>query len=455
MDNVLDNLEIVNQLFEKKHFKKALKLLSNLKEKFPDEKKIDISLAILYRETHEYKKSIIHISNCINSEAPKDFVENFISDVFLKILNLTFDPVKIKIYLELLNNLIKKNLNNLQLIFYRSQFFYRLNKFKRALHDLEFCRENEVNEDKLIAINWNLSLIYLKIGQIKKGYEFYEARFKVAFLKSNYEGYKNVYWEKHTNLADKKIFVYFEQGYGDTIQYVRFLNDLVLRKAKIFFLCQKSLFSLIQNSFPKVTLVRDFSNKYDYVIPLLSLPKLLDYDNFFKLSSAKYLKAESQSRLKLNYKANNNKINIGLCWKGNPKHQNDINRSFDIKILQNILKDQRFVFHSLMNTHSDDELIFISNNSNLLNHSNNLIDFNYTASLINTLDGVISVDTSIAHLAGALGVNTKLILPIINSDFRWHLRSTKSCWYKSIKIYRQSPYKPLNNILNEALLDFI
>lgn len=454
MDKLLDSLGIVNQLLKKKHFKKALRLLINNKEKFPNDKRVDVALAVLYKETHEYDKSIIHISSCIDSEVPKDYVEEFISEVFSKILNLIFDPKEIKIYLNLLNNLIEKNLNNLDHIFIRSLLLYKLNSFKGAIYDLKFCLENQKDQNKLTLIKWNLSLIFLKIGYIKKGLDLYEARFQVSFLKSNYEGYKNIYWDNNTNLVEKKIFVYFEQGYGDTIQYVRFLHDLVLKKAKVFFLCQKPLFSLISNSFPEVTIIRSFSNKYDYIVPLLSLPKLLAYDNFSKLSSTKYLKVDSKVKLNLDYRINNNKINIGLCWRGNPEHRNDVNRSFDIKNLQNILEDQRFVFHSLMNFHSDNELIFIENNFNFINHSKHLKDFNDTASLINLIDGVISVDTSIAHLSGALGINTKLILPKIDSDFRWRLRSNNSNWYKSIKIYRQSSYKFLQDILNEALLDF-
>jgi ADP-heptose:LPS heptosyltransferase len=108
-----------------------------------------------------------------------------------------------------------------------------------------------------------------------------------------------------------------------------------------------------------------------------------------------------------------------------------------------------------MNFHSDDELFFMQNNQNFKNHSEHLREFNDTALLINSLDGVISVDTSLVHLSGALEVNTKLILPKIDSDFRWHLRSSKSDWYKSVKIYRQTSHSSLQDLLNKALLDFI
>ena len=206
---------------------------------------------------------------------------------------------------------------------------------------------------------------------------------------------------KKYQFSKKKIFIYFEQGYGDTIQYVRFLHDLIQKKAKVFFLCQKSLFSLIHNSFPEVTLVSDLSEEYDYIVPLLSLPKLLNLENLSQLSSTRYLKVDPNIGSNSNLKIDNKKINVGLCWRGNPNHQNDINRSFEIKYFQNILNDHRFVFHSLMNLHSDDELMFIKNYSNFIDHSKNLNDFNHTASLLISLDGIITVDTSIAHLAGA------------------------------------------------------
>lgn len=453
LDILSDNLSIVNELLKKKHYKKALRLLLNLKEKLPSEKKIDVALAVLYREKHQYDLAIKHIAICVDSEIPKDYVNKFLSEIFTKIYDTYHDQKEIKYYLKLLDDLIKKNSNILDLIFIRSTFFCRLNRFKKAICDLKFCLKNQKNESKLTLIKWNLSLIYLKIGYIKKGCELYESRFNVSFLESNYSDYNNIYWESNSKLDDKKIFVYFEQGYGDTIQYVRFLHDLILKKAKVFFLCQKSLSSLIKNSFPEVTIVDSFSNEYDYIVPLLSLPKLLDYDNFSKLSSAKYLDVESN--IKLNFEIDNNKINIGLCWRGNPKHRNDLNRSFDINCFQDILDDERFLFHSLMNFHSDDELFFMQNNQNFKNHSEHLREFNDTALLINSLDGVISVDTSLVHLSGALEVNTKLILPKIDSDFRWHLRSSKSDWYKSVKIYRQTSHSSLQDLLNKALLDFI
>ena len=147
---------------------------------------------------------------------------------------------------------------------------------------------------------------------------------------------------------------------------------------------------------------------------------------------------------------NSNHLRIGLSWSGNPLHKNNHNRSMSLDDFSELLS-LPFEFYSLQKEvpHEDLEIL---NNSKIIDHQKSLRDFSDTASLIKMLDVVISVDSVIAHLAGALGKKTFLLLPE-KSSFLWMNERKDSPWYPSVRIFRQSTLgdwkKPMEELICE------
>ncbi len=145
---------------------------------------------------------------------------------------------------------------------------------------------------------------------------------------------------------------------------------------------------------------------------------------------------------------NSNQLRVGLCWSGNPLHKNNHNRSMSLDDFSKLISFP-FEFYSLQKEIPHDDLEILDN-SKIIDHQNSLIDFSDTASLVKMLDIVISVDSVIAHLAGALGKKTFLLLPD-KSSFLWMDERKDSPWYPSIKIFRQSTLGDWNNCIKEII----
>jgi hypothetical protein len=145
------------------------------------------------------------------------------------------------------------------------------------------------------------------------------------------------------------------------------------------------------------------------------------------------------------------KPRIGLAWSGNPHHQNDHNRSLLLKDILPFLPNQ-FEYISLQKEVREVDKLTLDSNPHILNFAGYLNDFLDTAALIDSLDLVISVDTSVAHLSGAFGKKTLLLLPYV-PDWRWLLDRDDSPWYLSMKLYRQAFIGDWNSVLGSVKLD--
>jgi ADP-heptose:LPS heptosyltransferase len=186
----------------------------------------------------------------------------------------------------------------------------------------------------------------------------------------------------------------------------------------------------------------------------MSLPIIFKTDLHSIPSSQKYIninsyidKLEKWDNL-LNKKQ---RPQIGVAWSGNPSHKNDQNRSISLDRLLNHLPDT-FKYISLHNEIRTNDVATLKANNMVLDASTYLSDFSDTAALIHYLDLVITVDTSLAHLSGAIGKNTWLLLPFA-PDWRWLLNREDSPWYASIKIYRQKKLGDWDDVLQEVGAD--
>ena len=244
-----------------------------------------------------------------------------------------------------------------------------------------------------------------------------------------------------STLTDQTVLIYADQGIGDTIQFLRFLPQVVQRGAKVILACQLTLSSLIKQNqmdlkVQSLSAIGDLSiqQKIDYRLPLSSLAYYLKInDEKLFSSNTPYL---NSSRCSCQYQLQTKKFRVGLVWAGNPKHVNDQFRSIHPKHFLAFSELINCQFYSLQVGTKADQLKSIKLELPIIDLSQYLNCFADTASVIEQLDLVISVDTSVAHLAGAMGKSVWMLVPA-KPDWRWQLERSDSPWYPSLRLFRQ------------------
>ncbi len=247
------------------------------------------------------------------------------------------------------------------------------------------------------------------------------------------------------DLDGQTILLWAEQGLGDAIQFVRYAPQVAKLGARVIVECPAAL----QGLFGKVDGVskvvsRGAARDWDTHAGLMSLPSILGMPN----EATAYLRAPSVTPL-----VTRRRRRIGLVWAGNPAHSNDRNRSHALSSFAPLARPD-FEFYALQKgPRANDEA---PTNMVLNRLGGGFRDFSDTASALASLDLLISIDTSVAHLAGAMGVPTWLILPAI-ADWRWGRHGEATDWYRETRLFRQMSGEPKNAVFERiaaALADF-
>ncbi|NTW52808.1 MAG: tetratricopeptide repeat protein [Chlorobiaceae bacterium] len=317
----------------------------------------------------------------------------------------------------------------------RGILFKELNQLDAALDS--FDKAITIIPD-LAEAHLNKSLILLLEGDFRRGWELYEWRWKVSRLASALNGFTQPLWLGNESIKGKTIFLYSEQGYGDTIQFCRYASLVADLGAKVILESEMPLTALLKKLEGVSELVARGSTPpdFDYHCPLLSLPLAFKTDLDSIPCPKQYLKSDPEkvaywkSRL-----GNKTEPLVGLVWSGNPAHTSDHNRSIPLSVLTKHLPEG-FAYVSLQKKVRQSDRPALESNENILHFGDELNDFTDTAALCDLMDVVISVDTSVAHLSGALGKQTWVLLPFA-PDWRWMLNRNDSPWYPSMRLFRQ------------------
>ncbi len=250
------------------------------------------------------------------------------------------------------------------------------------------------------------------------------------------------YWDG-SDIKDKTLLLYTEWGFGDAIQFARYIPFLVNRGFKIILYCQKELVRLFQNikglnktfSYEDLKLLPHF----DFQFPLLDMPLILGTKKENIPATTPYLSAPPDlikiwSKKISNYKS---VLNIGLVWSGSPQTPWDNIRSIPIEHLKILSEIEKLSIFSLQKGFAVEKLKNFLNDLKIIDFTHQINDFADTAAFIENLDLVISVDTSVAHLAGALGKPTWTLLHT-PPDWRWLERNgNRSFWYPNMILFEQ------------------
>lgn len=284
--------------------------------------------------------------------------------------------------------------------------------------------------------HWNLALQLLLLGNFRDGFLNYERRFE-ALPEQYQRKFSSERWTGQQPLNGKSVYLFSEQGMGDMIQFCRYVPLLTAMGARVVLEVPKPLLDLMKgfSGISDVVALHGPQPFCDYHVALMSLPHLLqtELDSIPKqlayLSDLRYREKWSQKLEPIKGLA------VGLVWSGNAKHENDRNRSIPLSLmLQGLPTSCTYV--SLQKEVQPSDLEALAANSSILHFGEELTDFRDTAALCEIVDVVVSVDTSVAHLAASIGRPTWVLLPRV-PDWRWLLERTDSPWYPSAKLYRQ------------------
>ena len=343
---------------------------------------------------------------------------------------------------------------------------YALMNERRPIEALEFLKKGlELNRGSVNSI-WNLSLIHLMLGNYKEGWDLYEARFGTEQFKETKwptSGMKINSIEEINATPDNPLIIWSEQGMGDAIQFCRYLYLIKERGIPFIFCTRENLLDLMTNWLPfpeNVVLEKTWNPEQDKrpQIALMSLPRLFKTDTHSVPSSCPYLMPTQNipDRLVLNEAPGG--IKVGFAWASNPDNKamyrhKTMPPELLLPYLSKLVHLDLIDLHSLQVGSDANQLEKYNSYERVYNWDGKLENFSDTAFVINQLDLVISVDTAVAHLAGALGKPTWLLLPN-NADFRWLLDSSDCPWYPSMKIFRQSTRGDWESVANEIMKAF-
>ena len=280
-----------------------------------------------------------------------------------------------------------------------------------------------------------LGILLLMRGDFAEGLDEYEWRLRSGERKGR--RFPENPWHGES-LAGRHIYVEAEQGFGDTLQFARYLPLLAARGAAVSVRVHQQLATLMRESLPGIEVLGDRgepSRAVDCDAVLLSLPRLLRTRLETVPASVPYLRAPQEAATRWRQQlAAMRGLKAGMVWAGNPEHSNDLRRSLDLTALAPLLATPAISFASLQVGPRAADLRKLPAAANVIDLSARLADFAETAAAIEQLDLVITVDTSVAHLAGGLGKPTWLLLPWV-TDWRWLLGREDSPWYPTMRLF--------------------
>lgn len=303
-------------------------------------------------------------------------------------------------------------------------------------------------EDRLMT-RYNLACCLLYNGEYREGWEYYESRLMAFDITKDFEvRIPHTRW-KGEDISGKTILIYSEQGIGDLFMFSRFIPEMVTRAGRVILECQEVTAELMRINFPEIEVMGRPNvdipppPQAHYAVSVCSLPYLLGYDSVNKISGLEYLQADDRNAPRS--LEDKGRLRVGLCWAGNPDHAHDYIRTCSVKNLLPLADVEGVDYFSLQ---KDTRPVRMWKGKEVFLHEGKeaipmtditpfMRNFADTAACLRKLDLVITIDSAVAHLAGAMGIPVWMYMSRL-SDWRWYKhRPNTSIWYDSMRVYRQ------------------
>ena len=407
-----DSVEALNAfvtiLFNKREYKKAVEMAEKMYEFYPNDIRSIVNKVKAL--THSGKMFEAEKFCLENLQKYQDSASLWFQMGFLQELIYCNDEKAIECYK------VAAELGNAAAEYNIAVALQKLGKFSEA--EKYYKQMLEKFPDDINAIT-SPGMCYLTQKKFKEGYDLYFKRDK-----SKFKDLSENFWQPEDELADE-INIICDQGFGDHIMFSRYFRLLKGKKVNVG--TREALKELFQNNFPEINFVKyEELNPKIHTVFITDLPYVLDVD-FNNIPAGDLEAAPAEIR--------NDKLKVGFCWEaGAAGIRTMINRTINVKFFEKMLELENIQVYSFQ---VDDTLGGNDRYPQMINLAKDFKNFSDTASALEAMDVVVTVDTSVAHLAGALGVKTFLLLPYA-ADWRWFRDSKTTPWYKSVEIFKQT-----------------
>jgi Flp pilus assembly protein TadD len=319
----------------------------------------------------------------------------------------------------------------------------------RVREAVDACEAAVKLRPESIPAHWNFAVALLRAGDYERGWVEHEWRLR-GVDGSTTPRFESPAWQgqKLGRKPDAKtILLHAEQGFGDAIQFARYAPLLAVGgDQKVIIECQRELVELFQSLAGVDAVVARGQNlpPFDEHISLMSLPLICRTRLGNIPSAVPYLRADpaAVARWRTRLDSLGRGQHVGLCWSGNPLHRHDRQRSIPPELLAPLARDG-VILHSL-------QLVPPPARLPIVDHSPELTDFAQTAAMLANLDAIITVDTAVAHLCGAMGLPAFVLLHS-TPDWRWMMHRTDCAWYPTMRIVRQHKAGDWSGVIGQLL----
>ena len=483
MTKISDKLKKAYEFHNNGKLTDAKNLYLSILDEEPENSQVLDLLGVLYYQVQDYKQSEIYLTKAIEISPKIYYIEN--------LARLYRDMGKNDIAISLYEDLIKtnptyENYFNLAMSYKTDKKWEKAKSaYNKALEinpegyesyfNLAYLAMNDNQPEiavkcyeKALEINpedWEsmyfLSLALMQTKDYKKGLEWFESRLcRKSAIVTQEKVYPNLMREKPEwkgeDLTGKTLYTYYEAGFGDMLMFYRYIPILTSMCKKLIIKPQTELASLFRENSYGAEIIEffDFESEldFDYHLPFLSIPYVLGLqgDKMFTHHD-KYLNANPA---KINYYKeryfNNDKFKIGIKWQGNAHY--DKERILNVEDFFPLFDIPNTQFYSCQTLEGSEEFEKFKGKYNVIDLGSTFSNFSDTAGAVENMDLIIANDTSLIHLAGAMGKPAMVLLPHVY-NWRWHTDLTKCDWYDSVKIYRQNNSGDWSNVFEEVKQD--
>ncbi|QZZ21194.1 tetratricopeptide repeat protein [Leptothermofonsia sichuanensis E412] len=308
-------------------------------------------------------------------------------------------------------------------------------------------------DPNFVEAHWNKALNHLLIGEFQPGFAGYEWRFRWSRFQqqSPPRPYPQPRWDG-SPLEGKTIFLYAEQGMGDTIQFIRYVPLVARQGGQVIVECHPPLVDLLR-TVAGITQIIPYGSPvppFDIHASLMSLPHILGTTLDTIPAHVPYINAPDQDPAilpqSLFSRSSSPCLKIGIVWSGNPENPYNRARTVSLKYLLPLAELPGIQLYSLQKEPSTEDIQCLQRHPEIQDLRGLLTSFVTTASIIRQLDLILSVDTAVTHLAGALGKPVWLLLPFA-PDWRWMLEREDSPWYPTMRLFRQPSFGAWESVL--------
>jgi tetratricopeptide (TPR) repeat protein/glycosyltransferase involved in cell wall biosynthesis len=333
---------------------------------------------------------------------------------------------------------------------------FTLEKLGRLTESTQWYEKALAIDPNYIHAHSNLAMTLLLAGDYKRGFMEYEWRLKHDDAEPR--DFSSTLWDGQS-FYNKRLLIYPEQGYGDSIQFIRYLPEVKKRGGSVILETHKYLVPLFKDLpyIDNFVIHGDPSPPVDYHIAIASLPHVFETTIETIPCSIPYLyRPEKEKSILVQTIEMMDGFRVGISWAGSPIHKNDKNRSCSLSLFYQLTQIKGVVLFSIQKGPACDD-IRKSDRMPVVDLCDLIDDFSDTATAIFHMDLIISVDTATAHLAGAMGIPTWIIIPY-EPDWRWMRDRHDSPWYPSIRLFRQPKAGDFDHVMQDiqhALIDLI